>query len=230
MTLQRLIFSSISRICLSLVWLLTCLPVQGQGGLFRVQKDSIPLFNGFAVSFDLVGAAMRAVSDYGEYEGALRLNLHNQYFPVVELGLGSADHQNDEVTGLSYKTTAPYFRVGCDLNLLKDKASPNRIYAGVRYAFTSYKVDMWREPTPDPVWGDEASFALYDEKCSQHWMELVFGLDAKLWGPLHAGWAVRYKRRLSHQDGSAGNTWYIPGYGKSGDTRLAANFNVIIDI
>ena len=35
---------------------------------------------------------------------------------------------------------------------------------------------------------------------------------------------------LSHSDFSAGNTWYVPGYGKYGDTRIGANFNVIIDI
>ncbi|MGM9707502.1 MAG: DUF6048 family protein [Prevotella sp.] len=238
MTPQRLICSSISSVYAKLaVALLLVLPalatparMQAQSKLFSVAKDSIPLFNGFSVSFDLIGAAMRVMSDYDEYEGALRLNLHNQYFPVVEVGYGSANHERDEVTGLSYKTQAPYFRLGCDLNLLKNKNTPNRLYGGIRYAFTSYKADIWREDTADPVWGDITSFRMEGESCSQHWMEIVFGLDAKLWGPLHAGWAVRYKRRLTHQDGAAGNVWYVPGYGRSGDTRISANFNVIIDI
>ncbi|MCI6461741.1 MAG: DUF6048 family protein, partial [Prevotella sp.] len=76
----------------------------------------------------------------------------------------------------------------------------------------------------------DTGFEIYGEKCSQHWLELVIGLDAKIWGPLHAGWSVRYKRRISHNDPSMGNTWYVPGYGKYGDTRIGANFNVIIDI
>ena len=59
---------------------------------------------------------------------------------------------------------------------------------------------------------------------------MVLGLDTRLWGPLHLGWSVRYKLRLAHKDSSAGNTWYVPGYGKYGDTRIGANFNVIIDI
>ena len=66
--------------------------------------------------------------------------------------------------------------------------------------------------------------------CYQYWAEIVVGLKAKLFGPVHAGGCVRYKRRLSHSDFSAGNTWYVPGYGKYGDTRIGANFNVIIDI
>lgn len=203
--------------------------VGGHARLFSIERDSVPLFNGFSVSFDIAGPVIRALGDYGEMEGALRLNLHDQYFPVVEVGYGSAEH-DDEVTGLYYKTQAPYFRIGCDLNLLKNKHAPNRLYGGIRYAFTSYKVDMRSQVFADPVWGWDTGFEIYGEKCSQHWLELVIGLDAKIWGPLHAGWSVRYKRRISHNDPSMGNTWYVPGYGKYGDTRIGANFNVIIDI
>lgn len=200
-----------------------------QGKLFAIQKDSVALFQGLQVSVDIAGPIARAVSDYGEYEAALKANLHNQYFPVVEIGLGSAKH-DDIVTGNYYKTSAPFFRIGCDINLAKQKHTPNFVYAGLRYAFTSYKVDMWRKPSPDPIWGNDATFIVDGETCNQHWAEIVIGLKAKLFGPVHAGWNVRYKRRLSHKDCSAGNTWYIPGYGKYGDTRIGANFNVIIDI
>ncbi len=141
-----------------------------------------------------------------------------------------AEHLNDEVTGISYETSAPYFRIGCDLNLLKNKNSENHFYGGIRYAFTTYKVDMSRNEMQDPVWGNMASFNIEGESCNQHWIEVVFGIDSKIWGPLHLGWNVRYKRRIAHKDSSAGNTWYIPGFGKYGDTRLGANFNVTIDI
>ena len=202
---------------------------RAQGKLFAIQKDSVAFFQGMQVSVDIAGPVIRAVSDYGEYEAALKANLHNQYFPTIEIGIGSAEH-NDIVTGNYYKTSAPYFRIGCDLNLLKNKHAPNRLYGGIRYAFTSYKVDMRSQVFADPVWGWDTGFEIYGEKCSQHWLELVIGLDAKIWGPLHAGWSVRYKRRISHNDPSMGNTWYVPGYGKYGDTRIGANFNVIIDI
>jgi hypothetical protein len=41
---------------------------------------------------------------------------------------------------------------------------------------------------------------------------------------------VRYKRRLAHDDGKIGNTWYVPGYGKQDSNHMGATFNVIIDI
>ena len=48
-------------------------------------EDSIPLFRNISVSFDLVGLAQMAFGDYGQYEGGLRVNLKDKYFPVVEV-------------------------------------------------------------------------------------------------------------------------------------------------
>ena len=166
-------------------------------GFLKFQRDSIPFFRGFAVSADLVGLAQMQLGDYGPYEAALRLNLHDQYFPIVELGLGRANHQDDEVTHISYKTSAPYFRVGADVNIAKNKHAKNRIYAG---------------------------------QCSQHWAEILFGIEAELVGPLHLGWSVRYRNRLSNDDGGIGKTWYVPGYGTQDTSNLGFTFNVIVDI
>ena len=139
MTIRRFISTSIrTASVISLLLLLTAAPASAQTKFFSMQKDSIPVFRGFAVSFDLVGAGMAMFGDRGQYEGALRVNLHDEWFPVVELGYGKANSE-DEVTKVNYKTSAPYFKVGIDRNLLKDKHGANRLYGGLRYAFTSYK-------------------------------------------------------------------------------------------
>ena len=230
MTYRTRISTSISRLIVSLLLLTLALSAQAQAKVFSLEKDSIPFFRGFAVSFDLVGPAMLALSDHGEYEGALRINLHDQWFPIFEMGLGRANHEDDEVTGITYKTTAPYFRIGMDWNVLKKKHGPNRMYAGFRYAFTSFNVDSIRENLPDPVWLSQTGFGIKDLSCVMHWAEIVFGIDAKIIGPLHLGWSVRYKRPLYHKNGDIGNIWYVPGFGTGSDDQLAANFNVIIDI
>ncbi len=221
--------NSLRRILLATCLLCGAMAAQGQSKLFSIENDSVPLFCGVAVSVDLVEPVLFAVSDKGGMEGAVRVNLHNQYYPVFELGYGRADY-TDEVTEMHYKTSAPYFRIGCDLNLLKKKTSDRRLYGGIRYAFTSFNVDMSRATLNDPVWGWPSDFVVDGETCSQHWFELVLGLDTKVAGPIHLGWNIRYKRRLSHKDTSAGEAWYVPGYGVNGDTRIGANFNVIIDI
>ena len=230
MTRRQNISASFRRAAISLLLLMLATGASAQLKFFSLQKDSIPTFRGFAVSFDLVGMAMLQMSDHGEYEGALRVNIHDEWFPIVEAGYGKADHKDDVVTGITYRTKAPYFRVGIDKNLLKDKHGANRLYGGLRYAFTSYKVDLDRQNFPDPVWQWDTSFGVREEPCNYHWLEAVLGVDAKIFGPLHLGWSIRYKRRLAHSDGIIGRTWYVPGFGIDGDTRLGGTFNVIIDI
>ena len=232
MTQTLHISSSISRLAISLLMLFVSLgSTHAQvTKMFTLEKDSVPLFCGLSVSFDLVGPAMLMLSDHGEYEGALRVNLHDQWFPIFELGVGHANHENDAITELTYKTTAPYFRLGMDWNILRKKHQPNRMYAGFRYAFTNYKVDIIRNDLPDPVWQTKSGFGVEGMACNMHWLEAVLGIDAKIFGPLHLGWTVRYKRRLFHNDGTLGATWYVPGFGTNDNDQLAANFNVIIDI
>ena len=229
MILKQNISTFISKVTISLALLLVC-STAGAQKLFKLEKDSIPLMRGFQVSFDLVGAGQMMWGDYGQYEAALRLNLHDQWFPIVELGYGKADHDDDPVTHLTYKTKAPYFRVGLDFNLLKKKHQSNRLFAGFRYAHTSYKVDLWRQDFPDPVWKWATGFGVRDEQCSQDWLEAVVGIDAKVFGPFHLGWSVRYKQRIAHNDGIIGKTWYVPGYGTWDSSTLGGTFNVIIDI
>lgn len=218
-------------IAVSLIAMLLSPQTTTAQGFLKLERDSIPMFQGFAVSGDLVGLLMMQLSDYGQYEGALRLNLHNQYFPTIEVGYGKANHKNDEVTGINYRTSAPYFRIGCDVNILKRKHTGNRVFLGLRYAFTRYKVDIDREElVVDPIWGGSSAFAVNDEKCYQHWAEVLFGIDAKVAGPLHLGWSVRFRRRIAHDDGIMGNTWYVPGFGTQNSTRIGGTFNVTIDI
>ena len=114
--------------------------------------------------------------------------------------------------------------------VLKNKHQPNRLYAGLRYACTFFKADIQNPSMKDPVYKTQAPFGVEGMSCSQHWAEAVFGIDAQIYGPLHLGWSVRYKRRIAHDDGIIGSTWYVPGYGVDNDNRLGGTFNVIIDI
>lgn len=193
------------------------------------QTDSIALLRGVAVSADLIGLAQIAFSDYGQYEAAARVNLKDRYFPVVEIGYGKAD-ADDPSTKLRYKTSAPYWRVGLDFNIAKNKHDDYRIYAGFRYAMTYYKFDVSSTDLKDPVWGDDVQFGAEGVKANYHWIEGVFGVDAKIAGPLRLGWSFRYRRRIAHNDGTMGGTWYVPGYGKQGGSRMGGTFNVIFEI
>lgn len=232
MKLRKLISSYVCAIASSM--LLALVPVsafaQTQNKKYVAeQPDSVAFFRGVAVSVDLVGLIQQATGSYGQYEAALRLNLRDRYFPTIEVGLGKADAES-VVTKVAYKTSAPYARVGIDFNMMKNKHDDYRIYAGLRYALTYYKYDAHTSGVTDPVWGDAADYSLEGVKCNYHWAEALVGVDAKIWGPLRLGWSLRYRRRLIHNDGNAGNTWYVPGYGKQGSSRLGGTFNVTFEI
>lgn len=226
----RAIYSFILSICISSLTLLAAAPASAQSKVgLLLQRDTVPFFRGLALSADLVGAAQLALSDYGQYEAALRVNLRDKVFPVFELGYGKADAE-DAATRLSYKTSAPYGRIGIDFNLMKNKHDVNRLYGGLRYAYTNYKFDLFCPGVTDPTWGETAEFKAKDVSCYYHWLEFVFGVDAKIWGPIRLGWSARYKRRLVHDDGFVGRPWYVPGYGKQGNARLGGTFNVIFEL
>ncbi len=194
-----------------------------------LRKKTSPLLAGVSVSFDVAGAVMAAVSPYGQMEAACRLNLRNRFFPIVETGIGLSDH-TDESTELHYKTKAPYFRVGCDYNLARDVTSGNRIFAGLRYAFTSYKYDLEGPPIVDPVWDTSMPFSFKDVSAGAQWAEVVFGLEAKVWSFFHLGWSFRYRLRLHEKTPVTGNAWYVPGYGKSDGHALGRTLCLICDI
>lgn len=191
-------------------------------------KDTTAWLRGFQVMVDLVGPIEMAAGSHGQYEAGARLNLRDRYFPVVELGIGKADH-DDIVTGTRYYTRSPYARIGADFNVLRNKHDIYRFYAGFRYAFTSYKFDIFHPDVVDPVWGGSTPFAAKGVSANYGWIEGVVSIDAKIWKMLHLGWSLRYKRRLHHNDGNMGNVWYVPGYGIQGSSRLGGTFNVIFD-
>ncbi len=231
MTPHRHISASISRAAISTLLALGALSASAQGLKQQTERpDTTRFFRGLQVMADVVGPIQLAVSDYGQYEAALRINFKDKYFPVFELGYGTANHEDDPVTHVAYKTSAPYGKVGMDFNIMKNKHDIYRVYIGARYAFTTFKYDVASPVLTDPVWKDPAAIQLNNVSASYHWAELLFAVDAKIWGPLHLGWSVRYRRRLAHNDGESGNVWYVPGFGKTGNSRLGGTFNIIINL
>ena len=229
MTRLQSMSSYISALLISLPLLLSPIRANAQKIVIQAENDSVPLFRGIAVGADLFGAIQRQVSDYGQYEANLRVNLKDKYFPVFELGIGDANHHDDAVTGISVKTRAPYGRVGCDFNVLRDKHGDYRAYVGFRYAYSSFDFKLSHPGVEDPIWGGVAEYGT-DETCSSHWIEGVFAVDAKVLGPLRLGWSLRYRRRIVAPDCSVGDVWYIPGFGRSKKTCIGGTFNIALEI
>lgn len=193
------------------------------------EQTRLPLFAGVSVSADVCGMVMAAFTPYGQYEAAARLNLRGRYFPIVELGIGSSNHTN-ETTNLHYKVHSPYYRIGMDYNISKNVRSGNRIFLGLRYAFSTYKFDVDGPDMTDGIYNTSEPFNFKGVRGTNHWGEAVFGLEAKVWRFLHLGWSFRYRMRIFNKKTSTDNAWYVPGYGKNDTHALGGTFNVIFDI
>lgn len=195
-----------------------------------LQQKDIHVFQGVQLGVDLAGALLANVSSYGSYEGYARFNIKEKYFPVVEVGLGYSNYTND-ATDLHFKTNSPFIRVGCDYNFAKDKHSGNRVYGGVRLGYSSFKFNQDGPNIVDPIWvGQSIPLSYKNQKSNGSWFELVFGLEAKIKGPFHLGWTLRYKKRLSQKELEWGKAWCIPGYGENDNYLFTGTFNVILDI
>ena len=192
-------------------------------------KDTTALFQGAVVGADLFGAVQRQVSDYGQYEAFLRLNLKGKFFPVFEFGRGEGKHDTDPITGISAETAALYGRIGCDFNVMKNKHDIYKLFVGVRYGYTSFDLKLSHPGVEDKDWGGTAEYNI-NEPCNAHWVEGVFGVDAKVVGPLHLGWTFRYRCRVASKSPSVGDAWYIPGYGRAGGSCLGGTFNLSFGI
>ena len=171
-------------------------------------KTKARFFQSLTVGVDLVGPVMQVLSSQYDYQAFAQMNIKGQYLPVFELGYGRADKE-DYYSKVKYKAKAPFFRIGCDYNILKNKVDDYRLTVGLRYGFTSFNYD-----TSTPTDSLKTVFADTSGKCTLHWAEVVVGVDAKVWGPLHMGWSVRYRRRLkcSYDDKEP---LYAPGFGNA---------------
>lgn len=194
-----------------------------------LRNAETPLFAGFSVSGNLAGVFLAVFTSYGELEGAVRVNLREKYFPVAEVGIGVCNN-HDEATDLHYKTRAPFFRLGCDYNFLSNNPNGNRVFAGARVGFSAFKYDISGPAFTDPVWGGTVPNSFTGVSGNQSWLELVFGIEAKIWSIFHLGWSLRYKNRITHSSGKPGEPWYVPGYGKGGNSVIGATFNLVFDI
>ncbi len=194
-----------------------------------LSQEKAPLIAGIAVSGDLVGLSMKALgSRFANMEVAGRLNFREKYFPIVELGIGDCTREGGENAN-EFSVTSPYYRIGMDYNMNK-KFNGNRFFCGLRYAFCKYEYDFKDPEFYDPVWNTTQPLYLKDMDGKNQWLEIVLGVETKLWSIVRLGWNIRFKTRLKESVSDYGKPWYVPGYGKNGSTSWGGTVNLTFDV
>lgn len=186
------------------------------------------MLQGLSLSFDVYNFATRFLGSYGGPEAALRVNLWDTWFPVFEAGVGMTDHTDDQ-TNINYKANAPYFRIGVDKNMLRNKKDFARLYAGFRYGFTSFKYSVDAPPQTDEIWGGQYYLNQSGVTSTWGWLELGVGIQVRIIRFFHLGLGARYKVKLHHTNNEFSEPWYVPGYGTAG-SHWALNYSLIFDL
>jgi len=190
----------------------------------KVPKEAFPLYNGTFVGVDLYGLGNNMFgSSFMNSEVSVDVNLKNRFFPVLEVGYGKVE---DEEDGVSYSSSAPYFRIGMNYNMMFKKKSMSHLYLGARYGFSTLSYDV-KGTVLDDLYSGEVPFEYMGEKTNAHWMELVFGLRAQVYKNFLMGWSIRYKARFSVKENIHSTPWYIPGFGENKSSNFGVTYSLI---
>lgn len=162
------------------------------------------------------------------------------FYPTVDVGFGTTDSWSD--TGIHYKSSAPFFRIGVDYNTMAKKKEKNSfLYVGLRYGFSHMKYDISSLAIQDPafggemgnpsqedgIWGGSVPYDHPGQKATMQWFEFVAGVRVQIYKSFYMGWAVRMKYKLSASVSEYGNPWMVPGFGKYNSNNIGVTYSLI---
>lgn len=151
-------------------------------------------YNGFAMSLDV------------EY-------FKNIIF-VTEFGQNTYNIEKDRYT---YHSQGQFYKMGMDLNVLRENQQKNQVTLGFRYGHARYEHELERLSVIS-YWGNE-DISLDREQLRSHWLEFTAGIRMELFANFYLGWSLR--AQLKEKNVGAGYLpLYIPGYDKNRDNAV----------
>ena len=180
----------------------------------KIPKMQQPLLYAAAVGVDVWDLVMCCFGQhYGLVEFSGELNLHNRYIPVVEVGLGQSSYTPED-NNYTYKVpVTPYVRIGCNYNFIYNSNPDYMAFAGLRFGWSHFSYEVNDVRLSSDYWGESATFNLPRQTSNVTYMQVLFGIRVKVFGPVSMGWCIRYKAKLHESEATYGRPWYIPGYG-----------------
>lgn len=170
-----------------------------------------------------------AMDNNGTYYG-LQTDLAIRRFMVsAEYGHAELTRQSEagvaEEEAFFYSSSGDYYKLGIDVNLLRDKqtndfdARGDVIYFGLKYAFSVID-DEASFRTRDNFW-ETSSISQRNENLGVHWIEMNAGVKVELFKNIFLGYTMRYRFGQRYSDRSSLVPYRIPGFGSGEDE---ANF------
>lgn len=184
-------------------------------------KDFRP--TGLKLSYDIIplGESLFEKAKQGQHFQA-SIDFYN-YFLVAEYGVGSTSRGTDST--YSYANEGWYWRVGPEVNFLKNDKKGNSLTFGLRFA-QSYFSDEIAFQT-DSYFGNDLDIASANPAMKATWAEMTAGLNVHVWKGLYMGYTIRYKLFRKVKGIGDFSPYDIPGWGQTRN-QSAAGFSYFI--
>ncbi len=186
--------------------------------------DTIPFFNGFNIGVDLLSPVSSILGNgFTGSEISLDVDLKHRYFPTIELGGGTFMSEKE---GLSFSMNGAFGRIGVNRNLFANNQAKFFGYIGGRYGFATEKYDYKGLSTVEGYWKTSRITNLMGKSAQTHWVELLAGVRVQIYKQVSMGWIFRYHFRIAQTSSSAGEPFYVPGYGTNNSSGTSMNYSV----
>ncbi|MEM7109597.1 MAG: DUF6048 family protein [Bacteroidota bacterium] len=152
-------------------------------------------------------------SDLTEYTFTADIDF-NRYF--INFEFGTYDRSFEDQVDSFYSVSGNYFRIGPDINFLKNDPEGNVLFFGFRYGWTKIDDELIYINT-SAAFGNETR-TIGNSGLSANWGEMVTGLKVKIWKMLWLGYTARFRFGSDNFEGSELIPHYVPGYGRADKT------------
>lgn len=193
----------------------------------KVSKMIYPTVYNVAVGLDLWDPVMRILGqNYGLASVWGELNMHNRYFPYLEVGLDRASDTPKNGNYTFKVKTAPFFKVGIGYNIFYNSNPDYQLKFGLRYGITRFTYQVTDVTVTDGYWGEQSTFSIPEQSTTTGYIEITAGVKVKIWRNLALGWTAKYHTVVNESAVTGGKPMIIPGYGKRNNS-FTGSFSVI---
>lgn len=170
---------------------------------------------------------MRAFGqDYGLFSVWGELNMHNRYFPLIEIGLGQASIRPEEMNFTYKSSVAPFFKIGANYNVFYNSNPKYKFLVGLRYGFSPFSYSVDNITVDNSYWGEQSVFNIPRQNASVGYLEVTAGVRVNIVSRFSIGWDLRFRSILHESSPKYGKPMYIPGYGKRG-SALSGSISLV---
>jgi hypothetical protein len=219
-----------SRFLFSLVLMLSFFLMDAQ----TPKTDSIPIKTnryGIRVGIDLSKIARAYYEDdYKGLEVVGDYRLAKRSYIAGELGNENKTVKEDQ---LNFTTKGTYFKAGFDYNLYENWLDmENMVYIGARYGVSSFSqtLNSYTIYNRYPYFG-ASQIIESGEKfngLSAQWIEVLFGVKAKVINNFYVGFSFRMNRLVSNKKPDGFDNLFIPGFNRTYEGSFGAGFNYTV--